>query len=298
MTSWKSFASVPTSGTMLERALVGYARRFPISKGKLRVVNALWQVATGGEAARTAALIYGGFKAPCDLREMLQRQLYFFGTYYLERDLLACWGRLSVDARVVFDVDANAGIYSLAALAANSRAVVHAFEPTPEIAERLRKTRALNHLAGLNVQQVAISDRAGFAMLVRCRGGNDNDGMNYIQSDIHPDAEQVPTNTLDAFCLSHGIGQIDLLKLDIQGAEAAALRGASTLLQAGRIRTLFIELNWGNSANCPASQSIEQLEAYGSHFAAPRQELNWKPSGPWLRDHSDIIARSPVEASR
>ena len=68
---------------------------------------------------------------PCDLGEMLQRQFYFFGTYFLEEDILRCWEAAAKGAKVVLDVGANAGIYSLAALAAQPDVTVYAFEPTP-----------------------------------------------------------------------------------------------------------------------------------------------------------------------
>jgi tRNA1(Val) A37 N6-methylase TrmN6 len=58
----------------------------------------------------------------------------------LEEQLLDCWTRAAKDAQVIFDVGANSGIYSLAALASQPNAVVHAFEPTPEIATRLRRS--------------------------------------------------------------------------------------------------------------------------------------------------------------
>ena len=64
-----------------------------------------------------ATLKHGGFKMSCDLSEMLQRQFYFFGTYFLEEDILSCWETAAKGAKVVLDVGANAGIYSLAALA-------------------------------------------------------------------------------------------------------------------------------------------------------------------------------------
>src|ERR1700745_3709482 len=116
------------SSSVLENALITYARRFPIRRGKLRVVDSLWQAMVSDRSAdRLATLKHGGFKMSCDLSEMLQRQFYFFGTYLLKEDLLDCWAAISRDAKVVFDVGANAGIYSLAALAAQPDAVVHAF---------------------------------------------------------------------------------------------------------------------------------------------------------------------------
>ena len=145
-----------------ENLLILYARRFPIRRGKLRVINSLWRAAVGDpNTHRVATLKHGGFKMPCDLGEMLQRQFYFFGTYFLEEDILRCWQAAAQGAKVVLDVGANAGIYSLAALAIQPDATVHAFEPTPEIAARLPATAKLNGLDHLQVHEMGSSTRMG-----------------------------------------------------------------------------------------------------------------------------------------
>jgi hypothetical protein len=73
--------------SLIERALLGYARRSPISYGKYRLINRFWRNGAGTDHHREAKLIYGGFKTSCDIGEMIRRQLYFFGTYYLEKSL-------------------------------------------------------------------------------------------------------------------------------------------------------------------------------------------------------------------
>jgi hypothetical protein len=123
---------LPIPPSTFERLLLFYARRFPMRRGKLRVINSLWRAAVGGQKTRRlATLKHGGLTMSCDLSEMLQRQFYFFGTYFVEEDILACWEHAANGARVIFDVGANAGIFSLAALAVQPDATVHAFEPTP-----------------------------------------------------------------------------------------------------------------------------------------------------------------------
>ena len=117
----------------------------------------------------------------CDLSEMLQRQFYFFGTYFWKKIILRCWETAAKGAKVVLDVGANAGIYSLAALAIQPDATVHAFEPTPEIAARLRETAKLNELDHLYVHEAAVSSENGYAILKRFRGElGTNEGMNFI----------------------------------------------------------------------------------------------------------------------
>jgi FkbM family methyltransferase len=281
--------------SVLENVLLLYTRRFPIRRGKLRVINFLSQTShSDASTLRMTTLKYGGFRMSCDVGEMLQRQFYYFGTYLTEEDIISCWQSMARGAKTILDVGANAGIYSLAALAAQPDAVVHAFEPTPEIANRLRATAELNGLEHLHVHQAAVSTRGGTATLRRFRGEfGTNEGMNFISED-RPNAgdETVRTVCLDQFCQDCSIDKVDLLKLDVQGHEYLALRGAEQLITEGRINTIFMELNWRRTAKaCPATESIRLLEQSHYLFSRPGKRLNWQPAGDWLRSVNDVIAR-------
>jgi FkbM family methyltransferase len=281
--------------TVFENVLAMYARRFPIRRGKLRLVDSLWHAALSDRCThRVATLKHGKFKMSCDLSEMLQRQFYFFGTYFLEEDILSCWATASEGAKIILDVGANAGIYSLAALAAQSDATVHAFEPTPEIAARLRATAKLNGLDNLHVHEVAVFSKDGQAILKRFRGelGN-NEGMNFISQDVgNSEDEHVRTVCLDHFCQDRSIDHVDLLKLDVQGHEHSALKGAEHLIREGRVGMIFMELNWARSAGatCAATESIRLLEQAGYRFSRPVKCLSWKKAGDWLRTLSEVVA--------
>lgn len=282
-----------------ETLLLLYARRFPVRRGKLRLVNSLWRAAVGDQSThRVATLKYGRFKMSCDLGEMLQRQFYFLGTYFLEEDILRCWEIAAKRAKMVLDVGANAGIYSLAALAIQPNATVHAFEPTPEIAARLRATAKLNGLDHLHVHELAAFRKTGQAILKRCRGDlGDNEGMNFISEDNgESGAERVETVSLDQFCQDRSIDHVDLLKLDIQGNEHAALEGAEHLVRAGRVGLIFLELNWARSARdtCAATESIRLLDRAGYRFSRPGKSLCWKSAGNWLRTLSDVVAHREI----
>lgn len=276
----------------IERALLVYARHFPVSRGKSRVVDLIAPLFMTRNPHRTAKLIHGGMLIPCDLREMLQRQYYFFGTYYFERRLMALWSRLARRASTVFDVGANAGIYSLAALAANRDANVEAFEPTPEIAERLRLTARINGLAHLQVHELAIGETSGTASLVRWRGEkNINGGMNFVDCAARSDGQAIDMVSLDEFCLSAGIDKIDLLKIDIQGGEPAALRGASRLLNERRIETILIELNWiDGQDDCSAHQTLKILEDFNFAIFDPASLTRPLAKGERPSGLSDAIA--------
>lgn len=265
-------------------------------KGKLRVIDWLWCVGAGRRGSgRLANLQYGGFKMRSDLNEMLRRQFFVFGTCFMEEKILDCWTKAAKGARVIFDIGANAGIYSLAALASEPAAVVHAFEPTPEIASKLRATTRLNCLDNFLVHGVAVSRHGGQAILRRFKGElGTNEGMNYIcaESDA-PNGEHVQTVCLDEFCEKRSITHIDLPKLDVQGHEHSVLQGGEGLIKFDRLRAIFMELNWAShtAASCPATESGHLLAQAGYHFAAPDDCTNWRQAGSWLKNLNDVMAR-------
>jgi len=169
---------------------------------------------------------------------------------------------------------------------------VHAFEPTPEIAERLRQAKGLNGLGNLVVAETAVCDSSGTARLVRCDGDADNGGMNFIVEQTGGgESDLVATTTLDDYCRSNAIEHIDLLKIDVQGLECDVLRGASGLLSRGKIGHLLVELNWGDmGASASADDLIRLLDQHGFKFSEISASPAWRGPGPWLRRHTDIMA--------
>ena len=280
---------------MLEDILLFYGRKLPLQRGKIRVVDALWPlIIRRKEYIRTATLCSGNYRIRCDLRDLIQRQLYFFGTYFHERELLHLWIEAARKSFVIFDVGANVGIYSLAASAENRAAQIHAFEPTPEIADQLKKTLIENAIGNVHVQQIAVSSAAGEASLVRYRGDQDaNGGMNYIRlRGASIEDEGISTVSIDEYCRANKIEEIDLLKLDIQGHEAEALLGAEFMIANRKIRTVFLELNWSSSSidECVATNCIDRLDAAGYQFSKPEIPLKFKNRGAWMRGLGDVIA--------
>lgn len=284
---------------MLERALKAYARRFPVQKGKVRVVERLWKQAAGESGHRRTARLDSGFDIACDLSQQLQRQYYYFGTYWLERAELACWQEVARRSTTVLDVGANLGVYSLAARAANAESAIHAFEPTPAHAAHLRQTVASNGIEGLHVHELAVGATSGEAVLNLWSGERgDNEGMNFI-TDAPRSAETlaVRITSLDDFCDQQGIQRIDLMKMDVQGNERAVLDGAKRLLDEGRIGTVFVELSWDDTPACPATAVVEAFAAAGFLFSEPRWPLRFRERGPWMSACEDVVARKP-EPSR
>jgi FkbM family methyltransferase len=150
--------------------------------------------------------------------------------------------RSLVAGSVVFDVGANVGRYSAAAV--QHGLVVHAFEPSSEAFVKLEqgmRGRACLHRCGLG-------ERDDTLTLYAPEPGS---GMASLYARTHPAAtwspvEAVRLRRLDDVVIEERIERIDLLKLDVEGHELAVLRGAERMLAEGRIARVQFEFGGAN----------------------------------------------------
>lgn len=160
---------------------------------------------------------------------------------------------------VVWDVGANIGFYTLIASRLVGAGKVVAFEPLPANQQAIRRNLALNEIANVELVAVALSDEQGEAELEIHASPTwaklDTSGDTSFKRDADVgERVRVAVSTLDAQ-LAH-VPAPDLVKMDIEGAEVAALRGAQRLLAEHR-PTLICELHGTNVA------VTELLEASG-----------------------------------
>ncbi len=120
----------------------------------------------------------------------------------------------------VVDVGANAGIFSLPiAKGAGPTSRFLLIEPNPEMLARLRANIALNGLSDVLVEEAAIGDEAGRATLYFSPNGNPGEARLGVSFDDDAGGIEVPVVTLPGLAEAHGIGEIDLLKVDVEGLE-------------------------------------------------------------------------------
>jgi FkbM family methyltransferase len=141
---------------------------------------------------------------------------------------------------VVFDVGANIGFYTtFLSRLVGPAGRVHAFEPDPVSFEILRERTARR--PNVEVTQAAAGERPG-RMTLFCNRLNRADNRVYAHGGNIPlERIEVPTLTLDDYCEARGIDRIDALKMDVQGAEVAALAGFRRTLARTPPRWMLIE---------------------------------------------------------
>lgn len=152
--------------------------------------------------------------------------------------------RLVKPGQTVVDVGAHVGYYSLlAARLVGPEGRVYAFEPEPKNYALLRKNIALNGYANIMPAPLALSDRIGTSDLHL--GGMDTGFHSLFELHLpqpsDPGTITVETTTLDAFFGAQGWPLVDVVKLDIEGAESQALDGMREFLERMRGMTLIIE---------------------------------------------------------
>jgi len=141
----------------------------------------------------------------------------------MERRVLAETVKRRAGTFTFVDIGANVGLYSLY-LSTCGDVRTLAIEPQPGILERLRFHLAANPAAKVDVKPIALSDREGEAVLVL--NESDSGGTHIDKQDGRQDAGErisVPCRPLIAVLAEAGIGTIDALKIDVEGAEDIVL---------------------------------------------------------------------------
>jgi len=146
----------------------------------------------------------------------------WLGFYEYEKRKLIC--RQVAPDSVFWDVGANVGFYSLLASELVGSGKVFAFEPVPRNLSYLRRHLTLNRVTNVEVFAVAVSDRNGTASFEVEKTG----AMGHLSGE---GSITVPVATLDSLAEAGKVLPPDYVKMDIEGAELLALRGACQTFQ-------------------------------------------------------------------
>lgn len=126
---------------------------------------------------------------------------------------------------VIYDIGSNMGQFRSYVLSINPRAVVFTFDCWPEMAEFVPKESHVNTALG--------SSSGVFATLTK---GGDEGWTATTETGVYTgkSISRVPIQKLDEIWLARGEKNIDLLKIDVDGAEIEVLKGATELLKKTR----------------------------------------------------------------
>lgn len=191
-------------------------------------------------------------------------------------------------ARIVFDIGANYGDTVLKYNQLFHDASIYAFEPYDLTYKSL--VQKVQHIQNVITAPLAISDQHGSLVFYVNRNVNTNSLLPSQKMGLTSDHEvqqrstvNVNSTTIDKFSDENNITQIDILKLDIQGGELAALKGASKLLQQKKIKLIYAESYFKSQyVNQPLFFEIGQyLHQFGYYLQDIYNPIYGKGSIAW-----------------
>jgi FkbM family methyltransferase len=202
----------------------------------------------------------------------IENNLYWTGLSGHEPECMLPWVYLAQNARVVLDIGANTGVYALAAACQPSLPEVHAFEPVPRIAARLRENAEANPRLKITVHECAVGAEPGTAEFYD--PGGDNCYSASLSADFltgRKETYPVRVTTVDALVEEAGLPSVDLIKLDVEGCEELALAGMPGTLAHFRPTVLMEVLKY----RPPLWEHLER-------FLADGYDLYWPTGGGLL----------------
>jgi FkbM family methyltransferase len=147
---------------------------------------------------------------------------YWLGSYEAEKQ--RAFTRIVSGKKVVFDIGANVGFYSLlSAVLVGEQGKVFAFEPLPRNVEYLRRHLSINNIHSVSVLQLALSDSTGTTAFEEAA----SHGMGRLSKE---GSLLVRTDTLDRLYESGTLPDPEVMKIDVEGAEMYVLSGARRML--------------------------------------------------------------------
>ena len=148
---------------------------------------------------------------------------------------------------VVLDVGANKGQTIDLVHRAFPRPIIFSFEPNPDLFSQLV---AKYEAHGVVVECFALANCEGNISFYIAENSELSSVLALHRTDENPFSKtsarrvMVPATTLDTWVKKRGLTHIDLLKVDAQGFDLEVLRGASTILSHGIVKTLLVEVNF------------------------------------------------------
>lgn len=173
----------------------------------------------------------------------LENELFWNGLKGWEKNTIKYWLLFCKNSKVIFDIGANSGIFSLLAKKVNPFSCVYAFEPIP-VAYNMMKRNIHKNKMNIHAVEMAISDYCGEGEIYLKK---DTDFAYSVTlnkntlSDVNFKKIKVKTITVSDFIMLNNIKQIDLIKLDIETHEPEVLMNMKNLIDVFQ-PIFFIEI--------------------------------------------------------
>ena len=170
------------------------------------------------------------------------------GTY--EREYMEMFCKSILEGNVVIDVGAYIGIFSLlASERVGDTGCVHSFEPVPRNHERLLRNIKINQAKNIRVYKKGLFDEKEILPIsIPENNPAESTLYEYCMSEvsslskINKEVIEVELVPFDELAGAEGIQKVDIIKIDVEGAEYRVIRGMERTLKSNN-PVLFMEYN-------------------------------------------------------
>jgi FkbM family methyltransferase len=190
-----------------------------------------------------------GFTMCVSPRDYISHTIYFFGEY--DPQMTAFLQAFLRPGLTTFDVGTERGWFTLLmGRCVGPGGEVHGFEAFPPTLAKVRANVVLNDMHWVRVNGMAVTDLRGtvrfqpptdrvvnYVPFLRCCCG-----VGHVTCEAGPEIIEVPTTTVDEYAAMVPLRGLDLMKLDIEGSELRALKGATKVIERFR-PVLLVEYN-------------------------------------------------------
>lgn len=215
---------LPTAARLFER--------LPRTLRRHKLMQA-WMALTG-ESPLQLVRIRDEYFAYADMSDGFLRLIVIDGNF--EAEFFAMADAFLGGSGIFLDLGANFGLLSCGLAGRHGNKVrFHLFEPNRMLLQWINRSLARYPGVDCKVNCTAVSDQDGFVSFAVDAGQT---GASYIVSD---GGERIPSVTIDNYLDRENISLVNLMKMDIEGYELAAVRGAARSLQSRRIQAVYFE---------------------------------------------------------
>lgn len=167
------------------------------------------------------------------VRNYLTLQLFWKGIVYYEPITTRLILELLKDGGTFVDAGANIGFYSLVVARSRPGVKVFAFEPNPKNYEVLSNNIAANRFTSIRAERLALSDAIGSGALYLHTSDMSASLTPGFQDELSSGrgSAAVELTTIDAYFEGSSLPKPSVIKIDVEGYEAAVLRGARSTLR-------------------------------------------------------------------
>ena len=207
----------------------------------------------------------------CELKEHMGSQIFWRGFYSAEQ--LRWLNHLLEPDMVFIDVGANHGEFTVFAAKRLTQGQVIAFEPVSLLFHKLQRNIKINNLKNIKVIQKGLANK-NFKSTIYTRESNFEDGTKheglptlYPSTTRSKICETIELTYLDQFVESENIAKIDIIKIDVEGAELAVLQGAKkSIIDFKPIILIEVNEETSQAAGYPSRALLNYLSEMGYRF--------------------------------